>query len=729
MDSFPHLPTALATLKRHRFTVALVFGSTVLGSILYLLLTPPIYQSSARIMLEEGNETVSDLGRALTQLESGPGTDPLATQSELITSEGVLSKALVELKTRNPGFPLNINDLETLKVRVIPATNILELNFSYTDPEVAATTLDAVVQSTADVNGEAIRQQASVVRKFLEEQLPRQETRLARAEAAETKFRQENGIVSLEDQINVLVGSLNQLENEELQVVAQIQEIQERASLLREVTGTNAIGDAYDSVRIGQDQVLSDLRDKLAEIESSIIEDSSRLGEQHPELQALLEQREGLRQLYQEKLKTIPGGTGLESTELSALNPLSQDLMAKFIADEIEYRSLNKRLSIVQTERATLEKRLAEIPVLSQPLASLVRQRQSAEEALQNIRRNLEEAQIAEAQLVSNIRILGRATIPDGPSAPSTPAVLVLGLVSGLVLSAGIIVLLESLDKELHSSEEAEAFLNIPLVGHLPAQPLEDIEHQDLENFLDNQVLISPYHNLLKAIEYKLSSDPVKESSLIHSAEETSNDQELFSPHNQEKVVLLSSAFWGEGKTTVISRLAAVSSMLGRKILIIDADLRYGFLSNYFKLNYQDGLVDVVQGNINLLKACHETLLDNIFVLPTGSLTNRPSSVIESRNMETVLREASQYFDLVILDAPPIAVSSDLITLSQRTKGLFLVMHPGAQTKYQLKRTISRFSKSGGNVLGLIFNESEIPPLLTESVTYSEEKMGVSIRE
>ncbi|PSN20741.1 hypothetical protein C7271_00685 [filamentous cyanobacterium CCP5] len=455
MRSSSFIATAISALKRHRVVLGLTFSATILGSILYLLVTPPVYKSSARIMLEEGEETVSDLGRALTKLE-GPGStsDPLATQSELIASQAVLDRARQKLMGRYPELPLTVDELEEqVEVRIIPATNILELSFSYGDPQVAANVLDAVVESTAEVNGEAIREEASLVRQFLEEQLPKKEAELTYAEAAESRFRQVNGIVSLEDQVSTLVDNLSQLENEERQLAAQLQEMQERVRLLRQVTGVDAVESAYSSVLVGQDQTVNGLRNQLSELESQIVESGSRLGEQHPELQALLEQRQGLQQLYQSQIREIARGQESSASSL-ALQPLSQDLIAQYITDGITYRSLSKRLTTVQTERAALDTRLTEIPVLSRPLASLIRQRQAAEEALQNLRRNLEEARIAEAQLVSNIRPLGNARIPSNPSEPNLFMVLILGVVAGIFLAAFELILLEGLEYSSDSSEE-----------------------------------------------------------------------------------------------------------------------------------------------------------------------------------------------------------------------------------------------------------------------------------
>lgn len=704
MDSFPFIPTALAALRRHSLVVAVSLISASLGSILYLLVTPPQYQSSARIMLEEGEETVSDLGRSLTDLDSpGAGADPLATQSELISSEQVLSRAIQKLEAVAPSVSLDVEDLrDELRVRIVPATNILEIIFEHRDPEIAAAAVNAIVESTAEINGEEIREEASLVRNFLEDQLPEQEARVAQAETAESQFRQKYSIVSLEAQVDSLVENLSEVEAEERQTIAQLQELRERAGLLQQVTGTNALQDAYASVQIGQDEPVNNLRNQLVNLEASIVETGSRLGPQHPELLALIDQRNELAALYQNQIAQRSGGASRGSGDY-AFNPLSQDLMTQLIADQIEFQSLQERLAAIRAEKANLQARLSEIPAISRPLSALGRERLAAEQALENLRTNLEEARLAEAQLVSNIRILGEAYVPSSPSEPSVAAVILLGLAAGALLAVASVVLLEAFDNKLHNPREAELMLGLPVLGTLPPLPMPISGQQDLNAFLDNQSLVGPYHSLMKALQYHLESHSAGQTGEIDPAWESLGVNPV---HHRTKTLVFSSTFWGEGKSTVVRNLAAVTSMFGQKTLIVDADLRTGSQSQFFGLKQASGLSDAITENSSILDFCQKTQLSNLSVLPQGQSISRPSAVIESPIMSAALDEAANHYDWAIIDASPVTVSSDLITLSQQTEGLILVVRPDLLSRYEIQRAILEFKQSGGHILGLIYNEA-----------------------
>lgn len=717
MDNFLLISTAWSALKRHSLLAAAAFISASLGSVIYLILTPPLYTSSARIMLDEGETTVSDLGRSLTELDSpGAGSDPLATQSELITSEAVYAKALEILEVNDVPVSLTTGELDAnLKVRIIPATNILELDYLYTDPEIAADILNAVVQSTAEVNGENIRRNASQIRVFLEEQIPKQEARLAEAEDAEREFRQESGIVSLDRQVVALVDGLSDLEREERQITAQLQALEEKAGLLQNITGAEAIQDAYRSVQLGQDETLTGLRNRIVGLEAQIVESGSRLGPQHPDYLALLEQRENLQLLYQRQLEQRHDGVQ-STSEYLAIGSSSQELMNQLINDSVEYEALSERLAVVQLDIEDIRSRLIDVPALSQPLSVLTRQRQTAEETLRNLKLNLEEAEIAEAQLVSNITILGEASVPNEPSEPSKPAVLFLGIVSGLVLASILLILLEAIDNTLHNAEEAKAWLGYPVLGELPAYDSKKLSSQGFDDYLSDPKFVAPYHSLINTIRYSLALEVANDAAEFEVNNVPKGFFEIASSETRSKTILLSSAFWGEGKSLVSRNLAAVSAILGQRTLLIDADLLSCYQTSYFNLHGTYGLSDVVESREGFLDACKTSHIENLSVLPVGRLTNQPAAIISSPTLKEIMELAAGHYDCVVLDIPPITESPACIALSQYAGGLFLIMRPDFKSKHDLRRATSDFIQSGGKLFGQVINRQGDPESEMETV-------------
>ena len=177
-------------------------------------------------------------------------------------------------------------------------------------------------------------------------------------------------------------------------------------------------------------------------------------------------------------------------------------------------------------------------------------------------------------------------------------------------------------------------------------------------------------------------------------------------PKKKGKVVLISSSFLGEGKSHILRQLAAVTAMLGQRTLIIDADVRQGEQTSFFGLNKQSGLTETVGDRGKSLANYHKTLSDNLSILPTGNLTNNFLTAIESPSMRAFIDEAANKFDWVFIDSSPITSCPELITLSQQTQGVLLVVSSACPSKHEVKKATSEFQQSGGNILGMVFNES-----------------------
>jgi len=496
-----------SVLRRRRWSAIATFVSVICGSLAYLIVTPRQYETSARLMLDEKRVSISELGRDLTQLPSGGPSDPspIATQAELVKSQRVLNRALNQVFPQGAGN-LSRDTLTTeklsqgLKVKTVPATNILELSYRDQDPTLAARLLNAVLQALVEESAEAIRSQARSVRVFLEAEIPNRRTELDQAEAAENKYRQTSGVISLADQTRSQVDSLATLENQERTLSAQLQQATARDSSISKITDVGTLKGAYTAARIGQDEELKNLRAKLAELEAKVIYSRVHLKEGNPVLLTLLEQRDATRALYTQQLSRVLSRNQAYSP-VTASDELSQNLLTKLIVGETERSALEQQLKVVQTQRANLQTRLAQLPIKQQPLAALTRRRQEAEVALKLLQGKLEEARIAEAQLVGNIRVIERAQLPLVSTWPKRSVVLVVANVAGLILAVGVVLLLEKMDNTLRDSSEVKKLVKLPVLGVLPILPTKSLL-LEAELFLESG-LIEPYRTLLRKIEFR----------------------------------------------------------------------------------------------------------------------------------------------------------------------------------------------------------------------------------
>lgn len=680
-QSFSSMPSILL---RHWLPAAFTFASVIAAALVYLKVTPQLYEAKARLTLDDRQISVSNIGRDLARLpEGGAGSpNPLVTEAELIKSQPLLERAIAQMTAIGVKDVPPISQLnKELRIKIVPATNILELSYRGKSPELTAGLLNAVAASAVEDNLETIRMGARAIKEFLEAEVPKQRARLEQLEAAENRYRQDNQLVSVEDQTKELVQSLGTTQNQERDLSTQLQEVMIRNASLQQVVRVGSPQAAFTAVRVGQDEELKTLRSKVDDLEARLIEVRSRLGDQHPDVLALTEQRNEVRKLYETKLSRIVPGSESASQAIAG-DALSQDLISKLITSKIEQATLGQKLAAVKKNRLALQTQLSELPDRQQTLTTLIRNREESEATLKLLQAKLQEANIAEAQLVSNLKIIAAAALPTKPEWPKKSAVLVTAAALGLVLAIGVVLLLALLDNCLHDPSEAELLLGQPALGKLPSLPRNSTLLKQGELRLETHHLVEPYRKLLKTLEFR------------HGA--------------QLRRLVVSSALDNEGKSTVVAHLAMVAAMYSRRTLLIDANLWQPEQHRLFNLQTSPGLAEVLEGKLTLEQSVQPTCTTNLSLLTCNNLSHS-SFVMESARMKSLLAEADNQFDLVILDTPSISSCADAFELSRDSNGLVLVVCPGVTTQNGLVQAWADLTKDGIPFIGFVLNRVNLP--------------------
>ncbi|MEM9087752.1 MAG: polysaccharide biosynthesis tyrosine autokinase, partial [Cyanobacteria bacterium P01_F01_bin.53] len=496
---------------------------------------------------------------------------------------------------------------------------------------------------------------------------------------------------------------------------------------LQAVTGINSPEEGVVIARVAQDPQLQTLRAQITNTNVLLNEARSKLGEQHPELLALVDEANGLQLLYQKRLATLNPGPLGAAAELSSTD-LGQQLIADSINSSLNEEAFRNRLAVVRSDLLRLRRQLTQQPLIQQPLAVLERERQEAADSVELIRQKLEEARIAEAQLVSNVRVLGVAEPADDPVSPSPLAILALGAIAGSILSIATILVLDILDASLQSGDEVEKLVKLPVLGYLPRLSADLVDIEGLDAFLDNPRHVEPYRALLKTMESRqrarvraIGNSPgggrspeaissrAGGSGTVPGAAAGSTRGNRRPQGVLPQVVVVSSPTANEGKSSVATCLGAVSAMLGRRTLIIEADLLNPIQHLYLQVDPTPGLTDIINHSQPLSDAVKLTTIGRLSVLPYGQVLNRPSTVTESAAMRILLDTLIRDYDLIVIDAAPVDASADATTVSQMTDGLLLVTRPGYTPRSVLADTVQQLRKSGAPLLGIAMNETILP--------------------
>lgn len=662
-----------------------VFG----GLLVYLLITPRMYSARVRLILDEKPATsISPLGRDLAQT-SGDNSKALATQEELVRSKKVLSKAIARhQQSQDNGIAqeITMGDVRSeLETRVVPGTQIIEISFSHEDPATTATLLNLIATSVVQENAESIRSEARATRKFLEDQIPRKQQQLVSIEAAISQFKQNYNIVSLEGTDNKrLTQSITEAEKVAEDISAQLRQAQARNLALSKVTGKDTPQETYQSTKAGQDPELISLRSQLADLESQLKLKRESLTEEHPDIQKLLNEKNAAQLLYQEKLLNLSDNQSeVQNPNSVAADKVTQDLSEKLILSDVEQKELREKLLSNQEYISSLKDRRQQFPVLEKTLASLTRQMETATQSVKLLKQKLDEARIAEAQLVSNLRIIEEAAKPSSPTSPNTPSLLFLGTVAAFVFSIGIILVLEGLDNTLRDPDDIDTLTELPLLGLIPQQNRSLLQSTLPEiDLYSDPVLLESFRTLSKNIQFKNSSE--------------------------SKVLIVTSAISNEGKSHIASSLAIVSAMMSKKTLLIDADMRRPSIHNSFQLLLKPGLQDILRNGSAEANstAVQQTPIKNLSVITAGHFSNDNAFSFESQNINSLLNSLERSYESIIIDTPPVMACADALTLSHGSCQTLIVAKLNLTPRDVLKRAIDIFHSNNVNLVGLVINGS-----------------------
>ncbi|WP_027631821.1 CpsD/CapB family tyrosine-protein kinase [Clostridium hydrogeniformans] len=174
---------------------------------------------------------------------------------------------------------------------------------------------------------------------------------------------------------------------------------------------------------------------------------------------------------------------------------------------------------------------------------------------------------------------------------------------------------------------------------------------------------------------------------------------------NESNVIAITSCGPGEGKSTVISNLAITMAQSGKKVLLIDCDLRKPIIHKKFGISNLKGLTSLLIKDSKVEDVIQRVNINNLGVITSGPVPPNPSEILGSKNMKNLIEEFKKYFDVILLDAPPVLVVTDAQVISKVTDGMILLAAYGVTEKQALERAKDNIVKVNGKLLGVVMNK------------------------
>ena len=683
-----------------------------------------VYKAWGKLLLKEdrsaaaltGLEGLDEAGRlkGLTL-----NSEPLATQAQVVLSRPIAERTVRELNLKDEdGNPLTPETLlKGLTAEPVAGTDVLDVTYESNDPEVAAAVVNKTMEGYIENNIETNRAQAVAARKFLEGQVPRIQARVSRAEEDLRRFKEENKVVSLEAEATATVDNIARLDRAIAETQADLANITSQVAEVQQQIGLSP-KEAVAASSLSQSTVVQNIRIQLQEVLSQLEIERARYKPEHPTVKNLERQAANLKALLEEEILRVlgdkPRKVTLASGKILALENIEfsrdgQQIVHAYADLEAERLGLDSKLAALSKKKALLKEETKSFPRLEQKLGEMERRLEIAQSTYQVILSKLQEAQVAENQNVGNVRIISPATEPQKPIPSKKKLVIAIGGIMGILLGLAIAFLLDLIDGSVKTVKEAKELFGYTLLGIIPIygksrrvrkllRDAEGNERRIVVRELPHSPLSAAYQMLQANLKFLSSDKPLK-------------------------AIVVTSSVPKEGKSDVCANLAAAMAQVGRRVLLVDGDMREPSQHHIWQLTNAVGLSNILVGDAEFNTAV-QPVMPGLDVLPCGVIPPNPVGLIDSKRMASLIETFSNKYDFIIFDTPPLAGVADAPILGKMTDGILLVVRPRVVNSASAKAAKEFLSQSGQNVLGLVANGVIIKNEPDSYFYYTKEQYG-----
>lgn len=718
-ESELHLSDYLEKLQRHWKLVALLVIVCLAGAGIRYFLTPKQYQAKARIQIER--RTLSPVGSTDNPwLENWWNMEFYPTQYKLLESRGLAERVVMDLGlAEDRGFHRDgdalvpaSEDLSSpeaadaavlgrlaerlrggLSVQPVSSTQLVDIVYRSSDPEFAAEAANGYAEAFIDWGISTRTHTAGRAASFLASQIEALKEEIQNKEGKLRAFSRETDLVLLEAGSNVALQRLQALNEDFMEAKGERIEKEARYRELLETPGREVAEEQSGGA-------IAELRRQHAALER---EYETKLQTYKPEWPAMVELRAKIRQSRENLDRAI--GDSVDSARESAYAAYQTALRRE--------SSLKAELDAAKTELLDQSSAAVELTNLQVEIAT-------SRDLLDKLLRQQSETEVAarlQTTRESNVRIVDRALMPGGPFRPSLRENLAMGLGLGLMLGLGAVVLIEYMDRTIKTPEEVERRLALPNLAVIPDVSAAGRSGRSggygygygygygarkrrggLRSVMDRKEGTSaPDH-----IELVPHDRPRLSVSEAYRGLRTAL---LLSSADELRVVAITSAGSGEGKTATSTNLAVVMAQLGRRVLLIDGDLRKPRLHEVFGVSNRTGLVNILAGGEDPNRVTVAPAeVPNLHLVPSGPAPPNPSELLASDRMRDLLRRARSQFDFVILDTPPVLAVTDATVIGSHSDGVVLCLRAGKVLREDARTCRDRLLMNDVKILGTVLN-------------------------
>ena len=679
-------------IVKRRWTIFIFMLIVVSAVVTATFLMTPIYRASLTLQIDREDIKIVKTGEVAPEENGSSSQDYYQTQYELLKSRSLALRVvnqlgladlpppppspLAELKmwltswlpkigeaNNSEKLPSESNKIEgvvsgflnNLTVEPVRNSRLVKLYYDSPDPRQAAAILNTLVKNYINMNLERRFDASTYARNFLQERLQQVKVKLEESEQQLVEFARKAQIINVDDKQNIISQSLA-VTNTAL-AEAEKKRIATEAAY-RQVLGAKGQGVS----QVLDSKIIQTLKETKAKLEAQYQDNLSIYKPAYP---AMVQLRNQINQV--------------DAMINQEINNIRAAVTADYEAARSEEALLRSRLDQLKQDVLSLQDRSIQLNILRREVDT---NRQLYDGLLQRFK----EVGVAAGIGTNNISVVDEAKVPSWPYKPNLRTNALLALVLGLLGGVGLAFLFEHLDDTFRRPEELEKQLGLPVLGVIPktplvrgeARPIALVGHDD-----PRSAFAEAYRSVRTALQFSTAS-------------------------GVPRVLAVTSAMTGEGKSTTAVSLAIQFAQAGKRTLLVEADLRKPSLHRTLNLDNQVGLTNYLAGGgaqpVDIAKPTH---IPNLFAISSGPLPPNPADLLSSARMVELLSLAAGKFDQVILDSPPLLGLADALIIGNLCEGTLLAVEMGSTPRGYVLGALKRLRAARVPVLGTILTKLE----------------------
>ncbi len=679
-------------VMKQRFIILAITVISFAISTVYSFRTMSVYESFSRIEINPNNTPKVGLQGYIDAQERGGESTGLQTEILILQSDSILLQTALSLnldskltadhsigsKSPQPKPTANLTPVERrgligmvkggLSVKIVAGTQMVDIRYRNHDPKLATEVVNTLVDTYIDEDLRSKFDQTEHVSVWLEKQLEALKQQASDAQIRLANFQRQHNIVGTDENSNLTMQNLGQIsgdfeaaEAERIMKESRMREFASQDSDLASLTGDNP--------------QLAVLRNQLTELQNQRSQLGLEVGQRHPKTLAL-------------KAQIAKVQASIDSEVALARRQIQNEYEGSVRTEQM----LRKRLDAQKEEAFRLNADVGQYAILRHD-AELNRDLYDA------LQMRLKEASVTAGLSATNITVVDRAQLPFIPVAPRKTTSMLLGLIGGFLGGIVMAFMIESIDDRMQTSEEVESVSTLASLATIPHMENDQGkrkrgEPEDAAAAQTRQLTALHSPKSLAGEAYR----GLRSSLLLSSIDKP------------PRVIVITSAFPGEGKTTTAVNCAIALAQRGERVLLVDADLRRGTLHQVFKIPDRTFGLSTVLSRPAERKEAPAPLpeLTMLHVLPTGPRPPNPAEMLSSQRMEEQVRQWTREYDRIVIDSAPVLAVSDTQAMAVLADAVVLVVRAGVTRKRAILRARDLLWRINAHIAGVVVNDVDM---------------------